>query len=89
MRHLHRSIVRAEVTSSPPALTGIPGVHDVVVDGHQVSCSVSPEGLSDVLTALNSAGLVSLTSTPPSLEELFLDAYRTSPTGVLGASSSS
>ena len=89
MRHLHRSIVRAEVSSSPPALTGIPGVHDVVVDGHQVSCSVSPEGLSDVLTALNAAGLVSLTSTPPSLEELFLDAYRTSPTGVLDASSSS
>src|SRR6478672_5077530 len=77
MRHLHRSNVRAEVSSSPPDLTAIPGVHDVVVDGHQVSCAVSPEALSEVLTALNAAGLVSLTSQPPSLEELFLDAYRT------------
>jgi len=86
MRHLHRSNVRAEVSSSPPDLTAIPGVHDVVVDGHTVTCSVSPEGLSDVLTALNAAGLVSLTSTPPSLEELFLDAYRTSPNGAVRAS---
>jgi len=89
MRHLHRSNVRAEVTSTPPDLTGRPGVHDVVVDGHQVTCSVSPEGLSEVLTALNAAGLVSLTSTPPSLEELFLDAYRTSPTSAVDASTSS
>jgi ABC-2 type transport system ATP-binding protein len=29
-----------------------------------------------VLTALTAAGLRTLTSTPPSLEELFLDAYR-------------
>jgi len=42
-----------------------------------------------VLTALNAAGLVSLTSTPPSLEELFLDAYRTSPTSAVDASASS
>lgn len=41
-----------------------------------MSCSVSPEGLTQVLAALTAAGLVSLTSAPPSLEELFIDAYR-------------
>jgi ABC-2 type transport system ATP-binding protein len=81
MRHLHRSTVRAEVSSTPPDLSAIPGVHDAVVDGQQVTCSVSPEGLPDVLAALTAAGVVSLTSAPPSLEELFLDAYRT-PSGV-------
>jgi ABC-2 type transport system ATP-binding protein len=54
-------------------------VHDFTVDGQQVSCSVSPEGLPGVLDALVRAGVLSLTSTPPSLEELFLDAYRSSP----------
>jgi ABC-2 type transport system ATP-binding protein len=54
-------------------------VHDVLVDGRQVSCSVDPEGLAAVLAALTRAGVRSLTSTPPTLEELFLDAYRQAP----------
>ena len=79
MRHLHRSNVRAEVERDVPDLTRIAGVHDVVVDGRQVSCSVDPEGLAAVLAALTGAGVRSLTSTPPTLEELFLDAYRQAP----------
>ena len=84
MRHLHRSNVRAEVSSAPPDLSRWPGVFDVVVEGQQVSCSVSPEALPRVLVALTDAGVVSLTSAPPSLEELFLDAYRSSPVEVAG-----
>ena len=76
MRHLHRSRVRAEVVGTPPDLSGIPGVHDLSVDNHTVSCTVAPEGLPAVLAALTAAGVRALTSTPPSLEELFLDAYR-------------
>jgi polyether ionophore transport system ATP-binding protein len=79
MRHLHRSRVTAEVASAPPDLSRIPGVHDFTVDGQRVSCSVSPEGLPGVLEALTTAGVLSLTSTPPSLEELFMDAYRSAP----------
>jgi ABC-2 type transport system ATP-binding protein len=79
MRHLHRSKVRAEVVGAVPDLTGVPGVHDLSVDGSVVSCTVEPDGLPAVLTALTAAGVRSLTSTPPSLEELFLDAYRRDP----------
>jgi ABC-2 type transport system ATP-binding protein len=79
MRHLHRSNVRAEVTGTVPDLALIAGAHDVVVEGQVVTCSVDPEGLAAVLGALSEAGLHSLTSTPPTLEELFLDAYRTDP----------
>jgi ABC-2 type transport system ATP-binding protein len=79
LRHLHRSRVRAEVSGPAPDLSAIRGVYDVVVDGHQVSCSVDPEGLPQVLRALTGAGVSSLTSAPPSLEELFLDAYRSTP----------
>ncbi len=62
-----------------PDLTAVPGVHEVVTDGRTVSCSVDPVGLPALLAALHDAGVVSLTSTPPTLEELFLDAYRSRP----------
>ena len=77
LRHLHRSKVTATVTGPVPDLAGLTGVHDVSVDGPQVTCTVDPDGLPTVLTALTAAGVTALTSTPPSLEELFLDAYRT------------
>src|SRR5690242_21101382 len=77
LRHLRRSRVRAEVSGTVPDLTRIPGVHDVSVDESTVSCTVDPDGLSALLSALTSAGVRTLTSTPPTLEELFLDAYRT------------
>jgi ABC-2 type transport system ATP-binding protein len=76
MRHLHRSRVRAEVVGTPPDLSVIAGVHDLTVDGSVVSCGVDAEALPQVLTALTAAGVRTLTSTPPTLEELFLDAYR-------------
>jgi ABC-2 type transport system ATP-binding protein len=76
LRHLHRSHVRATVTGTVPVLTGVEGVYDVVVAGQGVSCTVDPAGLPLVLEALTRAGVLTLTSTPPTLEELFLDAYR-------------
>jgi len=79
LRHLRRNRVRAEVSGPVPDLDALDGVHDVVVDGRVVSASVDPAGLPSLLSALNQAGVVSLTSSPPTLEELFLDAYRSSP----------
>jgi ABC-2 type transport system ATP-binding protein len=76
MRHLHRSRVRAEVVGEVPDLAAVPGVHDLSVDGSTVTLTVDPDGMPAVLTALTGAGVRSLTSTPPTLEELFLDAYR-------------
>jgi ABC-2 type transport system ATP-binding protein len=76
LRHLRRSHVRAQVSGAVPGLLGVPGVYDVAVEDHTVSCTVDPEGLAPVLEALTRAGVRTLTSTPPTLEELFLDAYR-------------
>ena len=81
MRHLHRNRVEAEVSGTVPDLTGVRGVHDVVVDGQRVTCTVDPEGLSEALSLLTAAGVHALTSTPPTLEELFLDVYRPAPEG--------
>jgi ABC-2 type transport system ATP-binding protein len=76
LRHLRRTKVVAEVTGPVPHLSGIAGVTDVRVDEQTVSCSVEPEAMTAVLGALSAAGVRSLTSAPPSLEELFLAAYR-------------
>jgi ABC-2 type transport system ATP-binding protein len=69
--------VRAEVVGVPPDLSGIAGVHDLQVAGDTVSCTVGAKALPAVLAALTAAGVRTLTSTPPTLEDLFLDAYRT------------
>ena len=84
LRHLRRSHVRAEVSGEVPDLTAVPGVYDVSVEGQAISCTVDPDGLAAVLEALTRAGVRTLTSTPPTLEELFLDAYRGSPDPVPG-----
>jgi ABC-2 type transport system ATP-binding protein len=79
LRHLRRNRVRAELSGELPDLSRLDGVHDVEADGRLVSASVDPVGLPVLLSALDRAGIVSLTSTPPTLEELFLDAYRSAP----------
>ncbi|MGZ4455494.1 MAG: ABC transporter ATP-binding protein [Nocardioides sp.] len=76
LRHLRRSRIRAEVDGPVPDLSAIPGVHDLAVTGGVVTCTVDADGLPRVLAALTPAGVRALTSTPPTLEELFLDAYR-------------
>lgn len=82
LRHLHRTRVTAEVAGTlpdPADLAGLAGVHDLAVDDHTVTCTVEPSGLVPLLEALTAAGVRSLTSSPPTLEELFLDLYRSTP----------
>jgi len=79
MRHLHRNRITARLRGAVPDLGRLPGVHDVRVTGQEVSCTVDPDGLSPVLSALTDAGVETLTSAPPTLEELFLDVYRPEP----------
>jgi ABC-2 type transport system ATP-binding protein len=76
LRHLTRTQVTAELDVPVPAeLHTLPGVHDVTVDGHRISCQVDDANLGDLLTRLVPLGVRSLTSHPPTLEELFLRHY--------------
>jgi ABC-2 type transport system ATP-binding protein len=78
LRHLSEYTVDAEVTRAPE-LHGIPGVADLSVQpangGYRVRCRVHPEATADLLAALARAGVRTLISRPPSLEELFLRYY--------------
>ena len=75
LRHLTRTSVTAEVTTPPPGLDRIDGVHDLVVEGNRVTAQVEASAMGALMLALGGAGIRSLTSQPPSLEELFLRHY--------------
>lgn len=81
LRHLRRSRVTATV-ARPEAVADmrLDGVHDLRVHGRTVSCTVDAEAMTPLLGALAEARVESLTSTPPTLEELFLDAYQSTST---------
>ena len=50
-------------------------MHDLQVDGTQVKFDVDTKELDGVLRELTKVGVRSLTSQPPTLEELFLRHY--------------
>jgi ABC-2 type transport system ATP-binding protein len=75
LRHLTRTAVTAELAAPPDGLAGLAGVHDLELDGTRVRLQVDPAGLDGVLRQLTSVGVRSLTSQPPTLEELFLRHY--------------
>jgi ABC-2 type transport system ATP-binding protein len=75
LRHLTRTSVTADVAHVPEGLELLPGTHDLVVAGHRVSAQVEPSGLAPLIEALTTAGLLLLTSAPPTLEDMFLRHY--------------
>ena len=75
LRHLTRTSITADVAVMPGSIDQLPGVHDVVIQGSRISAQVEPTGLAPLMEALTAAGLQSLTSQPPTLEELFLRHY--------------
>jgi ABC-2 type transport system ATP-binding protein len=79
LRHLTRTSIAAELASQPNGLASLPGVHDLKVDGLKVRFEVDTDQLDAVLRHLTQAGVRSLTSQPPTLEELFLRHYEVEP----------
>jgi ABC-2 type transport system ATP-binding protein len=84
MRHLTRTSISADLARPPAGLDRLPGVHDLDVQdvsGHggrlaaRVRCEVDTEKLDGLLRHLTDAGVLSLVSQPPTLEELFLRHY--------------
>ncbi|MBS9535165.1 ABC transporter ATP-binding protein [Mycobacterium sp. M1] len=77
MRHLSRTSIRAEMLRDPGDLRRIPGVYDVRFDRNVMHAQVDRAGLGELIRVLGAAGVASLTSQPPTLEELFLRHYDT------------
>ncbi|WP_329254654.1 ABC transporter ATP-binding protein [Streptomyces sp. NBC_01478] len=82
LRHLTRTSVSAELVGAPNGLAALPGVHDLAIQqiqnsqGTRVRLQVETDQLNAVLRSLTESGVRSLTSKPPTLEELFLRHYQ-------------
>jgi ABC-2 type transport system ATP-binding protein len=77
LRHLTRTSITAELDRPPDGLAGLAGVHNLVLEGTRVQFQIDGGQLDQVVARLSAAGVRSLTSQPPTLEELFLRHYQT------------
>ena len=75
LRHLTRTSITVETAQPPTGLESIPGVHDLAVQDHHARFDVDSAHLDAVISRLATLGVRSLTSTPPTLEEMFLRHY--------------
>ncbi|SFF26100.1 ABC transporter ATP-binding protein [Blastococcus tunisiensis] len=75
LRHLTRMSMVVETERPADGVGALPGVHDLRHDDGRVSFDVDTDALDGVLRHLAGLGVRGLTSTPPTLEELFLRHY--------------
>jgi ABC-2 type transport system ATP-binding protein len=75
LRHLTRTSIEADLSRPVTGLAELPGVHDLHARDAHVKFDVDTHELDKVLRVLTEAGVKSLVSQPPTLEELFLRHY--------------
>jgi ABC-2 type transport system ATP-binding protein len=75
LRQLTRTSITAETAQPPQGLADLQGVHDIEVHGSTVRFDVDTVHIDAAVRRLVDAGLRSLASNPPTLEELFLRHY--------------
>ncbi|MDG4825230.1 ABC transporter ATP-binding protein [Asanoa sp. WMMD1127] len=75
LRHLTRTSIAVETERPLAGIDALPGVHDLVVDDRHARFDVDTAALDAVVRELAPLGVRSLTSTPPTLEEMFLRHY--------------
>ncbi|RSM59840.1 ABC transporter ATP-binding protein [Actinoplanes sp. ATCC 53533] len=79
MRHLTRTSIQVDLAGPAAGLDALPGVHDLRTHNGTVRFDVDTAELDGVLRQLTAVGVRSLTSQPPTLEELFLRHYDRAP----------
>ncbi len=75
LRHLTRTTISVETVRPVHGLADLPGVHDLRAADGRLRFDADSDALDDVVRYLAGAGVRSLTSAPPTLEELFLRHY--------------
>jgi polyether ionophore transport system ATP-binding protein len=77
LRHLTMTRITVELAGPVPDL---PWAQDLAVEGRRLTLQVADHELDKVMRRLGEAGIVALTSRPPSLEDLFLRHYESGET---------
>lgn len=75
LRHLTRTSIAVETIRPPTGLEAMAGVHDLGCNGTRARFDVDTAHLDTVMRALAELGVRSLTSSPPTLEDIFLRHY--------------
>jgi ABC-2 type transport system ATP-binding protein len=75
LRHLTRTAVEAVTVEHVVGLDQLDGIHEVVTEGDRVRFSVDGAAIDAAIGVLKDAGIRSLISHPPTLEELMLRHY--------------
>lgn len=75
LRHLTRTSVEAVTTGRVTGLAELSGVHQLSTEDSRIRFDVDGDALDSAVARLSEAGLRSLTSHPPTLEELMLRHY--------------
>jgi ABC-2 type transport system ATP-binding protein len=75
LRHLTRTTVVVETAEPMDGLGRLPGVHELSLDGARARFTVDAGELNPVLQHLVDLDVRTLTTSPPTLEEIFLRHY--------------
>lgn len=76
LRHLSRTTIKVTTKERPESLEGFRGIHDLRIENERAEFEVEPEQLNAALAYLTSLSVTSITSHPPTLEELFMGHYK-------------
>jgi len=75
LRHLTRTSITVKTERPLENLAAQPGVHDILEEASGTMFSADTEMLGQIMTYLTQYGIVTLESTPPTLEQLFMRHY--------------
>jgi ABC-2 type transport system ATP-binding protein len=75
LRHLTRTSISVETVEPPGDLASLEGIHGLRVTDHHATFDVDTSHIDAAVRRLARVGIRSLTSRPPTLEELFLRHY--------------
>ncbi len=87
MRHLTRTTIDASFERSAPDLSDLPGIHNLRAGLRGIVVDVDAQALNAVLARFTEAGVRSLVSRAPTLEDLFLRHYQRAAPGAPGTAS--
>jgi ABC-2 type transport system ATP-binding protein len=76
LRHLTRYAMRVLTERAVEGLEGLPGVYDAAKTPAGLTFHVDTDKMGVVINHIHGFGIIKLESTPPSLEELFMQHYR-------------
>lgn len=75
LRHLTRTTVSLRTSQPVAGLAKLPGLHDLQIEGLHATFDLEAGHLDGLVALLAQVEVVSLTASPPSLEQLFLQHY--------------